>query len=147
MEIVSFNKYAGFFKRFIAFVIDYIVIRLVLRLLFVRFVLGIALGDYDMFEWRHLFHWYTLVIELITMAYFVVCETSSWQGTVGKKLLGMKVVNARTFGRINTGDAVMRFLSKYISSAVFLLGFIWIIFDDRKQGWHDKLADTVVIEK
>lgn len=64
--------------------------------------------------------------------------------TPGYKLLGLKVVRQADGGPITGGQAVGRLLS-YIVSAIFYLGFIWILFDAKRQGWHDKLANTVVI--
>jgi len=43
------------------------------------------------------------------------------------------------------GQAIGRYLAYFVSALVLGLGFIWIAFDTRKQGWHDKLAGTVVV--
>ena len=139
MEVISLNAYAGFTKRFLAFLIDRICIGLLLYML---------LGErvhFHMYHFRSLFNMSTLWIEVLMMAYFVVCETSSWQGTLGKRALGLKVMTER-YDRLTVGDAIIRYLSKYLSTFIFLLGYIWIIFDPKKQGWHDKLASTYVIE-
>jgi len=81
MEIVSYNSYAGFFKRFLAFFIDYICIRVILLE-----IIGIS-TDIDMFEFHNLIGIKSLIVELITMAYFVICESSAWQGDTGQKTL------------------------------------------------------------
>ena len=139
MEVVSYNNYAGFTKRFFAFIIDRIMIWM-----FIYVVLGYARGIsiYSIFS---LFDSDTIIAEILVMAYFVVCETSSWQGTLGKRLLGLKVVNEQ-YGRETASQAMWRFTWKYLSAFVLLLGFIWVIFDPKKQGWHDKIAHTYVIE-
>jgi uncharacterized RDD family membrane protein YckC len=64
--------------------------------------------------------------------------------TPGKMLVKAKIVNAETSAPASTGRLIGRFFA-YIVSCFFMLGFIWIAFDKRKQGWHDKLAGTVVI--
>ena len=64
--------------------------------------------------------------------------------TPGYRMMGLRIVRERDGGPITTGQAIGRLLS-YIVSAFFYLGFIWILFDARRQGWHDKLAGTVVI--
>jgi uncharacterized RDD family membrane protein YckC len=138
MEVVSYNSYAGFTRRFIAFFLDYICVRVLLL-----GVIGYA-TDIDMFEFGNLYSIHTLWVELITMAYFVICESSSWQGTLGKRVFGMKVVT-ESYLRLAPSQALIRYLSKYLSSFVFALGYIWIIFDAKKQGWHDKIAHTYVI--
>jgi uncharacterized RDD family membrane protein YckC len=65
--------------------------------------------------------------------------------TVGYKAMRLRVVRAVDGGPVSGGQAIARFLG-YIISAIFYLGFIWILFDEKRQGWHDKLASTVVIE-
>lgn len=138
MEVLSYNSYAGFGRRFLAFLIDRVCIWLLLYILFGNHM------HVSMYHIRHIFNPNTLWIEMLMMAYFVACETSSWQGTLGKKALGLKVVTEK-YGRLKVGDAVLRFLAKYLSAMILFLGFIWIAFDRQKQGWHDKIAGTYVI--
>ena len=59
-------------------------------------------------------------------------------------LLGLQVVSTEG-GNISYGVAFLRSVGYLVSSFVFCLGFIWIGFDSKKQGWHDKIAGTVVI--
>jgi uncharacterized RDD family membrane protein YckC len=59
--------------------------------------------------------------------------------------LRLRVVDARTGQAITTGKAIGRYLGYYVSALPLLLGFIWVGIDKRKQGFHDKLAGTVVI--
>jgi len=59
--------------------------------------------------------------------------------------IGAKIVDAKTGRPASTGQLVGRYLGYYVSSIPFFLGIFWVAFDDRKQGWHDKLAGTVVI--
>lgn len=65
--------------------------------------------------------------------------------TPGKMVLGLKIVDAKTGGPISFGQAVVRYLGYIPSGLVFGLGFLWTAWDPRKQGWHDKLARTVVV--
>ncbi|HET9865375.1 MAG TPA: RDD family protein, partial [Steroidobacteraceae bacterium] len=65
--------------------------------------------------------------------------------TPGKMALSMKIVDADTLGPMSKGQAIGRYLSYYLSMFGLMLGFLWVAFDPRKQGWHDKLAGTVVI--
>lgn len=66
--------------------------------------------------------------------------------SVGKRVVGIKVVKADGGqpGCI-TGVLLREIIGKLISSIIILLGFIWIIFDDKRQGWHDKIAETYVV--
>ena len=81
---------------------------------------------------------------LITMIYCVLLTSSEWQGTIGMKLLNMKVTD-ENFARISPLKAFVRYVASWLSGAIFCLGYIWIIFDSKKQGWHDKIAGTYVI--
>jgi uncharacterized RDD family membrane protein YckC len=138
MEVISYNRYVGFFKRLIAWIIDLIIINAALGLF--SFLTHIHVYDTD-----DLFSKGTLLSPLITMIYFVVLESSVWQATIGKKILGIKVVD-EDYNRVSVLTAFIRYITSYLSAFVLCLGFIWIIFDSRKQGWHDKLAKTFVIE-
>lgn len=68
------------------------------------------------------------------------------QGTPGKLLLGCRVVDARTGGRPHLWQAIVRLLGYAVSALPLGLGFLWILWDRRRQGWHDKLARTVVVD-
>lgn len=66
--------------------------------------------------------------------------------TLGKKVFGMYVAK-EDGSRLQMGDAVMReILGKIVSGLALNLGFIWVAFDEKKQGWHDKIAKTFVFQ-
>ena len=67
------------------------------------------------------------------------------QATPGKMLIAARIVDAKTGGKPSTGQLIGRYLAYYLSTIPLLLGFIWVAFDARKQGWHDKLAGTLVV--
>jgi uncharacterized RDD family membrane protein YckC len=67
------------------------------------------------------------------------------QATPGKMAIGARIVDAKTGGKPSTAQLVVRYLGYYVSTIPLLLGLIWVGFDPRKQGWHDKLAGTVVV--
>jgi uncharacterized RDD family membrane protein YckC len=67
------------------------------------------------------------------------------QGTPGKLVLGIRIVDATTGGTPTIGRLVLRYVGYLISALPLGLGYLWIIWDARKQGWHDKMAGTVVI--
>lgn len=71
--------------------------------------------------------------------------SSSWQGTIGKRVLRLKVVD-EAGNRIGFGRATGRFFAKILSSMFFCIGFIMIGFTERKRGLHDMLAGTVVMK-
>jgi uncharacterized RDD family membrane protein YckC len=67
--------------------------------------------------------------------------------TPGKMICKLRVVDSKTGGALTTGQCIGRYISYYISGIPVCLGFLWVAFDRRKQGWHDKLAGTVVVHQ
>lgn len=65
--------------------------------------------------------------------------------TPGKMVLRMTIVDADTGGKPSAGQLLGRYAAYYLSAIPFCMGFLWVGIDKRKQGWHDKLARTVVI--
>jgi len=65
--------------------------------------------------------------------------------TPGKMALKAKVVDARTGYTPTVKQSIIRYIGYYISLLPIGLGFLWVGWDKKKQGWHDKLAGTVVI--
>ena len=86
---------------------------------------------------------------LITWVAPALAAIAFWifrQATPGKMILSIRIVDAKTGGAPTTGQCVGRYLAYYLSIIPLLLGLIWVAFDSKKQGWHDKLAGTVVIK-
>jgi uncharacterized RDD family membrane protein YckC len=65
--------------------------------------------------------------------------------TPGKMLVRAKIVDADTGGQPSLGQCIGRYFGYFVSIFTLFLGFLWIAFDPRKQGFHDKLAGTVVV--
>ena len=68
-----------------------------------------------------------------------------WSATPGKMIMRLKIVDAKTELPISWLQCILRALGYFISGIFFGLGFFWIGIDKRRQGWHDKLAGTVVV--
>lgn len=85
----------------------------------------------------------SLAVLLFVPGYFVLFWVLIG-ATPGKQILGLKIIRTSTepLGWIR---AVVRFFGYFISAIVFFLGFLWVFVDGRRQGWHDKLADTFVV--
>lgn len=66
--------------------------------------------------------------------------------TPGKMATKLTIVDAETGAKPSTSQFIVRYLGYYIAMIPLCLGIIWVAFDKRKQGWHDKLAGTVVIK-
>jgi uncharacterized RDD family membrane protein YckC len=153
------GHYAGFVTRSIAFAIDLmlVIITQVTVLLFTRLLLdffGLNALAQALFEPSETTNG-SLLITLTRWGFaifgssilFAVYVISLWllvDKTLGQALLGLRVV--RTNGRsLSFGHALRRVLGYYVSFFALFIGFLWILIDDRRQGWHDKMADTVVV--
>lgn len=89
----------------------------------------------------------TLTVNLLVSAVYNVVLMVMFNGqTLGKVILRLRVVKKRG-GRISILDALLRNVFGYMISQIFLLGFLWALFDDEQQTWHDKMAGTVVVEE
>ena len=81
----------------------------------------------------------------VTVAIAVIGFWRYCGATPGKLALGMKVVDAKTGEAPATWRLALRFFGYFLSAFPLYLGFLWAIVDRRKQGWHDKIARTIVI--
>jgi uncharacterized RDD family membrane protein YckC len=135
-------EYAGFWVRVAASLIDTVLVLCVtLPLLFA------------VYGWSYLDASKTGSIAggadfLLTWVAPAVAVVAFWlyrQATPGKMALSMRVVDAETGNTLTLGQSIGRYLGYFVSIIPFGLGLIWVAFDPRKQGWHDKLAGTVVI--
>ncbi len=134
--------YVGFWKRFVAMWIDTLILTVVIALI----VLPIYGRQYPALQAQGQT---TLVDTLINLG-AIVATILLWRfrgATPGKMLFSARIVDASTFGPPSTGKLIGRFFAYLVSMLPLFLGFLWIAFDPRKQGWHDKLAGTVVIEE
>jgi uncharacterized RDD family membrane protein YckC len=80
-----------------------------------------------------------------TVVYFAKLEGGSGQ-TLGKRALGIRVVDARTGGAIGTGRGVGRYFARIVSSFLCGLGYLWMLWDPEKQTWHDKMTTSYVVK-
>ncbi len=135
-------EYAGFWIRVWASIID--------SVLLVCVILPLLLWIYG---WEYLELADSSLIAgpadfLVSWVMPAVAVIAFWlykQATPGKMLVHARVVDAKTGNTLTTSQSVIRYLGYFVSAIPFCLGLIWVAFDPRKQGWHDKLAGTVVI--
>jgi uncharacterized RDD family membrane protein YckC len=83
-----------------------------------------------------------VLLDLLYLAYF---EGSPSGQTPGKRLLAIRVLDAQTEGRVQYPLAVLRAGARLLSFAALLAGYLWVLWDDERQAWHDKLAQTIVV--
>lgn len=93
------------------------------------------------------FQSHTLIVNLLVSGIYNVAFMVWFNGqTLGKIMLRLRVVKKRG-GRITIVDALLRNVFGYTVSQIFLLGYLWALFDAEKQAWHDKMAGTVVVDE
>lgn len=142
MQDSSEFEYVGFWARVGATIIDWILI-LVITLPPLLWIYGweayvdpdspIIQGPAD------------FIISWVFPAVAVILFWLRRQATPGKMAVRARVVDARTGDTISVGQAIGRYLAYFVSTLPLFIGLVWVAFDPRKQGWHDKLAGTVVI--
>lgn len=87
-----------------------------------------------------------LLTTILVVLYFTLMESSKYQATVGKLALGL-IVTDENGGKLDVVKALIRNLSKIISSMILMIGYLMIGFTEKKQGLHDIIAKTLVVKK
>ena len=133
-------EYAGFWIRTGAAIIDTILMLIII----IPMLTAIYGTDYWISEsyvkgfWDVMFNY---ILPAIAVIIFWVYKSA----TPGKMATKLTIVDAKTGGKPSTGQFIGRYFGYYVSMIPLFLGIIWVGIDKRKQGWHDKLAGTVVI--
>ncbi len=147
MQVISVNKgYASASRRLAAFFIDAIILSVIVKIIFLRSWVSPWDAQWNFFSFDWEFFRNNLPSEIFVILYYTLMESSKYQATLGKIALGIKVVDTANQG-LTFAKALLRTLSKLISGALLAIGYIMIIFDERKQGLHDKIADTFVVKQ
>lgn len=136
-------EYAGFWIRLGASLIDTVLV------MAITFPLLVAIYGWQYFDQEvnsgmfagpadFLITW---VLPFIAVIWFWRAK----QATPGKLALHLRIVDADSGQTLSTGQSVGRYFAYIVSMLPLFLGFLWVAFDRRKQGWHDKLAGSVVV--
>jgi uncharacterized RDD family membrane protein YckC len=135
-------EYAGFWIRFWASVIDSILVMMI------TYPLLYAIYGWVGLDYGAAMQTTGFVSILVTWILPVAAVIWFWvakQATPGKMLLSLRVVDAKTGGSLSVAQSLVRYVGYFVSAIPFCLGLIWVGFDSKKQGWHDKIAGTVVV--
>jgi uncharacterized RDD family membrane protein YckC len=153
IPVMPESCYGGFWIRLAAYLIDHVVLGALFVPAFFIFVFPAVIsayhGGFDEYTPPPPgLVWAIAIFVFVAMGarllYEILLTSSSWQGTIGKKLLRLKVTD--DFGnRISVGRSTGRFFAKLLSSAASYIGYIMIAFMDRKRGLHDVIARTQVL--
>ena len=134
------REYAGFWIRVGASMIDSILMLIIL----IPFLTAIYGQSYWMGASLIQGFW-DFMLSYLLPAIAVVIFWIAKSATPGKMVTRLTIVDAKTCEKPSAGQFVIRYLGYYVSIIPLLLGIIWVGIDERKQGWHDKLAGTVVL--
>lgn len=142
VELDSDVEYVGFWARVGAAIID--------GLLTIAITFPILIGVYGMGVFTDqsagLVHGPAeFFISYVLPAVLTICFWRLKQATPGKMAISARIVDAKTGGPLSTGQSILRYVGYWVSALVIGLGFLWVAFDARKQGWHDKIAGTLVV--
>lgn len=132
-------RYAGFWMRFWAYLLDLIVVGSIERLLInpIFRILEIPLMEFNMFAPI------SIASAVIFYLYFVLM-TKYFTQTIGKMVFGIKVIDLKS-GKLSWGTILFReWIGRFIS-ATLVVGYIIVAFLPKKQGLHDLFTDTTVI--
>ena len=135
-------EYVGFWARVGAALIDTVLV------LVVTLPILVAIYGWASFDGAQTGFAAGIVDFLLSWVAPAVAVVAFWlykQATPGKMAISASVVNAKSGNTMTVGQSIGRYLAYFVSTIPLGLGLIWVAFDPRKQGWHDKLAGTVVV--
>jgi len=159
---MSTDKYAGFWLRFVAYIIDYIVIQVlqsfvilpILGLFGLNFLSGnFSFNDPSEEEIIAMIIAFASAMSaaitlsiIIQVLYYTIMEASKYQGTLGKMALGLKVTDMN--GKpLDLGKAFLRNLGKIVSGFLLFIGYIMAGLTEKKQALHDMFVGALVVKK
>lgn len=122
--------YGSFWERVGAMFLDGLI--LMIPNYMVQYILGEGLTN-------------SIISILISWLYFALQESSASQATIGKKALGLKVTDMDG-GQVSFGQATGRYFGKIVSGIILLIGYFMMLWDEKKQTLHDKMASTLVVK-
>jgi len=143
MEINLKGHYAGFISRLMAYTIDLVIV--VVSLVGIGWVMRTAASIFQM-DFIIVSAFWIAVAGLLSFLFIGIYYIFFWSlvgQTPGKMILGIRVISVDG-GPVSFWQSIRRFVG-YLISFILYLGYLWILVDDRRQGWHDKIANTLVV--
>ncbi|TCP31523.1 putative RDD family membrane protein YckC [Scopulibacillus darangshiensis] len=146
MNEAAERRYGGFWIRLLAYVIDAIILGIISGVV-AAVTVGSATNPADPTQFDMGAYFGRLIINfIVAVLYFGILPATKLQATLGKLLLGLKIID-HNGGRIGFGRAVGRYFGYILSTIIIFIGFIMIGVTDRKTGLHDKIAGTFVVKR
>ena len=155
------ENYAGFWIRFLAFLIDSVVVNTIMWVLILPMLgaLGLSItslndmNNIDFYDEEAIGLFVLSVVPalvtvklLITWMYYALLQSGPRQATIGKMALSIIVIDVNG-NRMTFARASLRYFSKIISSFIMMIGYIMAAFTEKKQALHDIIANTYVVKK
>ena len=134
-------EYVGFWKRFVAFLIDsFVLLVVVVPLLAMVYGWGYFEADHTGFAGP-----WDFIVQVVLPFAAAVLFWKYRGATPGKMAISAKIVDAATLSEPSTRQLIVRYFAYFVSCITLMIGFAWIGIDRRKQGFHDKIAGTLVV--
>ncbi|AUM14949.1 hypothetical protein Kalk_13385 [Ketobacter alkanivorans] len=134
------HQYMGFWMRVLASILDNIwlgvIIAIVMLVLTMVFPMDSESTEYFLTGGS---------VNVLLPLVLVIALWIRYASTPGKMAFKAKIVDADTFEPVSNGRLILRYFGYFVSILPLFLGFLWICWDERKQGFHDKIAGTVVV--
>lgn len=148
--------YAGFWLRFVAWIIDRVILQITFSFIAFPFMATSGLRDIilnhppqtpeEIIALIGTFSKLIFLAMAFNWLYYSLLESSAWQGTIGKKALGLEVTDLAGH-RVSFARATGRFFGRIISGFILGIGFLMAGFTAQKQALHDMIAGCLVIRK
>ena len=136
----SSRRYAGFWIRTLAAILDTIIILLITGpLLYVIYGAEMFTSE-DMVQGSA-----DVLLSYVFPLVFTVVLWMKFGGTPAKRLLKIKVLDEKTGKHLTLGKSLLRYVGYFVAMIPLLIGIIWVAFDKKKKGWHDHIAGTIVV--
>ncbi len=152
------GSYAGFVSRLVAFAIDITLISAVimfatwfisttLEMLQIKLFLNTLVQSHGGSDILSEYSFIPIIASVISLLFIIGYHVFFWYTvgqTPGKAIMGIRIVPLHG-GRVSLWRAFLRYFAYTLSAIALGLGFLWILIDDRRMGWHDKIARTCVV--
>ena len=138
------SNYAGFWIRSGASLIDTMILSFIILPIS---IIVLFYGWQDVADERFLMEPVNIIINWF---FPFVATISFWvykQATPGKMIIKAKIIDAKTGGKPTLQQFIIRYLGYFVAFIPLGLGIFWVAWDSKKQGWHDKMAGTLVVKE
>jgi uncharacterized RDD family membrane protein YckC len=141
-------KVADHGKRLVSYILDVIIVAVLTTVVAIALAIVIAIFVAAGLDWLAALSGISLVLSvlLISLAYWPYFWIHGGVTPGMRAVGGLRVVMDKDGGPVTLGPAVLRLIGYWIDGLIFYLGFIWILIDSRRRGWHDLIAGTVVVQ-